>query len=151
RVHAARNQGGGHGAAQRKAAIHGQVGKTQQTEGNQDAQRDQAENQTDFQGAEQRKQGHGESGPARLVNAAGAALSMFSEKARRPAGRLAACYLTTSEADLSSSSDSVTPCFSAAPGLTNRRRLELVSDAMAPGFSPLRMRTTILPVCTPRS
>src|SRR5690606_39839652 len=86
RVHAARNQGGGHGAAQRKAAIHGQVGKTQQTEGNQDAQRDQAENQTDFQGAEQRKQGHGESGPARLVNAAGAAASVFSEKARRPAG-----------------------------------------------------------------
>ncbi len=46
-------------AAQREAAVHRQVGKAQQPERDEDAQRDQAEDQPDLDGAEQGKEGHG--------------------------------------------------------------------------------------------
>ena len=60
-------------------------------------------------------------------------------------------YFTTSAADFTSSSLSLTPCFSAAPGFTNSSILVLISGLMSPGFSPFRMRTTMRPVCSPRS
>src|SRR5207245_9638718 len=60
-------------------------------------------------------------------------------------------YLTTTLADLISSSLSVTPCFCAALGLTCSSNVLLTCEAILPGASPLRMRTTTLPVWRPRS
>ena len=69
----------------------------------------------------------------------------------RAAWLAAAPYCTTTLADFSSASDSVTPCFCAAPGLTCSSKVLLVCEAILPGASPLRMRTTSLPVWRPMS
>ena len=58
-------------------------------------------------------------------------------------------YWTISLAASSSSCGRLTPCRAAAPGLTNSCSLSLVCGWMSPGFSPLRMRTTMRPVCSP--
>ncbi len=66
-------------------------------------------------------------------------------------GRYLVYCLMTVLAELTSSGDRVTPCFWAAAVLTNSSSLLLVAEAMSPGFSPLRMRPTTLPVWRPRS
>ena len=93
------------------------------------------------------------SGASKGKNKAGATRCMApaggAGHAPSPAARGA--YCTTCAADLTSASDSFTPCFSAAPGFTNSSILVLISGLMSPGFSPLRMRATMRPVCSPRS
>ena len=54
--------------------------------------------------------------------------------------------LITLVADFRKSGLSVTPCFCAALVLMYNSRFLLVDDGMSPGFSPFRMRATILPV-----
>ncbi len=56
RIGAIGDQHGADGAAQRETAVDGQVGETQQAEGDEHAKRDQAEDQAYFKGAKQGKQ-----------------------------------------------------------------------------------------------
>ncbi|CAM2156867.1 hypothetical protein PT2222_30177 [Paraburkholderia tropica] len=184
RIVAAGDQRGRDGAAERKAAVDGQVGEVEDAKRDQHPEGDETEDQADLQRAQQRIEGHGESccGLRRVdcgdvAGSVAAAACGPGEAARRrvrgcpggpcgidggrpfPMGNAAratcsavdpSCargpYFTTEVASLSRSADSVTPCFCAAAGFTNSCSLLLVSEAIEPGFSPFRMRTTTLPV-----